>query len=83
MKRGEKRPRKWSNQAPTGRMGEMQIRSLLLSVTRAMRDKHLTHKQRLEYLRHAERLQNELRLVTQEKLRRQVEELQAAEENTL
>jgi len=77
VKKGEKRPRKWSNQAPTGRQGEMGIRAQLASIARALADKRLTHKNRLEYLRHAERLQNELRQVTTERLKRQVEELES------
>ena len=79
MRKGEKRPRKWSNAVPTGRQGEAGIRSQLSSIARALTDKHLSHKHRLEYLRHAERLQNELKQVTTERLKRQVEELEATE----
>ena len=79
MKKGQPRPRRWSNQAPTGRQSEAGIRSQLASIARALKDKTLRHKDRLRYLDHGARLQNELRLVVQEKLRRRVEELEANE----
>jgi hypothetical protein len=78
MRKGEKRPRKWSNAVPTGRQGEAGIRAQLASIARALKDRNLKHKDRLRYLDHSARLQNELRLVTQERLQRRVEELEAS-----
>lgn len=79
MRKGEKRPATWNNAPPTGRQGEQGLRTQLAAIARALKDKHLSHKDRLRYLDHAAQLRNELRLVTQEKLRKQLGELQATE----
>jgi hypothetical protein len=79
MRKGEKRPRAWSNEPVEGRMSLGVIRSQIAAVTRALRDKNLSHKNRLQYLDHAQRLDAELKAVTRAKLQRQIAELEPAD----
>jgi hypothetical protein len=62
---------------PTGRPSERTIRSNLASIGRAMKDKSLSHKTRLEYLKYDRELRTELKAVTKEKLDRQLRAINA------
>jgi hypothetical protein len=82
MRKGEKRPHEWDNLPVEGRMSLTVIRSQIAAVTRALRDKTISHKTRLAYLGHAERLDKELKAVTRAKLQRQLAELETPESLT-
>ena len=77
--KGEKRPHDWDNSPIEGRMSAGAIRSQILAISKAVKDKNLSHKDRLKYLDHAERLDRELKVVTKAKLQRQIAELEMAE----
>jgi hypothetical protein len=79
MKKGQPRPHEWENLPVEGRMSLTVIRSQIAAITRALRDKNLSHKNRLQYLTHAERLDKELKAITKAKLQRQLAELEPAD----
>jgi len=79
MKKGQPRPHEWDNLPVEGRMSLGVIRSQIAAITRALRDRGISHKTRLQYLAHTERLDRELKAVTKAKLQRQLAELEPAE----
>lgn len=79
MKKGERRPRQWNTAPVEGRMSVGCIRAQLAAIERGLRTKNLSNPDRLEYLRHAERLDKELKAVTRAKLQAQLQELETPE----
>jgi len=67
---------------PLGRPSERTIRSNLASIGRAMKDKSLPHKTRLEYLKYDRELRGELKAIVKEKLDRQLRALNVDESSS-
>ena len=78
MRKGQPRPRKWSTRPTPGFPAEQTIRTAMLGIARGLNGKRVPLKDRIEFLKHYQRLENQLKIVTTAKLKSQLAILESS-----